>query len=217
MSPFFMECRVDTESVHEVLHVTVPTHILLEHGTRETINRIVFPRKLPELTIAESILTDIFENDDALREDSVKLLAKTALTLIGNALRCDTPSTPRQTISERRIDEVQRFIEVNLSNPELSSRMVATGCGISPRYLSTLLAMRGTSFSKLMWSQRLAKAKHAVAIGDAREVTIAEICYSLGFKSPAHFSRLFKRVFKVNPSDYRHQQKDRGVDEGGNA
>jgi AraC-like DNA-binding protein len=25
----------------------------------------------------------------------------------------------------------------------------------------------------------------------------------MGFKSPAHFSRMFKRVFKLNPREYR--------------
>jgi AraC-like DNA-binding protein len=34
-------------------------------------------------------------------------------------------------------------------------------------------------------------------------VSISEIAYSVGFKSPAHFSRMFKRVFDMNPREYR--------------
>ena len=31
MSPFFIECQIDKDSVQELLHVTVPTHILRRH------------------------------------------------------------------------------------------------------------------------------------------------------------------------------------------
>jgi AraC-like DNA-binding protein len=32
---------------------------------------------------------------------------------------------------------------------------------------------------------------------------MAEIAFRVGFKSPAHFSRMFKRVFKKGPREYR--------------
>ncbi|MFD2136341.1 helix-turn-helix domain-containing protein [Novosphingobium resinovorum] len=106
-----------------------------------------------------------------------------------------------------------RFIEVHLADPLLSTAMVAKGCGISPRYLSFLLRMRDTSFSELVWEQRLAKARDWLAASDPREVSIGEIAYGVGFKSPAHFSRMFKRVFGANPREYRGERgagDDRG-------
>ena len=35
------------------------------------------------------------------------------------------------------------------------------------------------------------------------DVSIAEIAFRVGFKSPAHFSRMFKRVFRQGPREYR--------------
>ena len=96
-----------------------------------------------------------------------------------------------------------RFIEVHLSDPQLSTAMVAKGCGIRPRYLSFLLRLKGTSFSELVWEQRLEKAKYWLSASDPRDISISEIAYGVGFKSPAHFSRMFKRVFKVNPREFR--------------
>jgi AraC-like DNA-binding protein len=80
---------------------------------------------------------------------------------------------------------------------------VAKGCGISPRYLSFLLKLHGTSFSTLVWDKRLKTARQW--LGDSRpgEASISEIAYKVGFKSPAHFSRMFKRAFSVSPRHYR--------------
>ena len=51
--------------------------------------------------------------------------------------------------------------------------------------------------------QRLEKARNWLSASDPRDISISEIAYGVGFKSPAHFSRMFKRVFKVNPREFR--------------
>lgn len=204
MSPFFIECQVDDEAMHEVLHVTVPTHILRSHIPSDFGTGLFMALERPELAIAENIFTDVFEDEGALAADSARTLVETALTLIGNAVRADEAAVPvRQTIADKRLEDVLRFIEVHLSDPQLSTAMVARGCGISPRYLSFLLRLKNTSFSGLVWEQRLEKARSWLSASDARDISISEIAYGVGFKSPAHFSRMFKRVFKVNPREFR--------------
>lgn len=204
MAPFFIECRTGSDNVHEVLHVTVPTHILRKFIQQDFSTGLFMPVARAELAIAENILTDVFEDEGRLGDNSAKLLVETAFGLIGNAVRASDDMQPvRQSIADRRLDEVLRFIEVHLSDPQLSTAMVAKGCGISPRYLSFLLRLRETSFSELVWEQRLAKAKDWLSSSDPRDISISEIAYGVGFKSPAHFSRMFKRVFGANPREYR--------------
>jgi len=212
MSPFFIECQTDDESVHEFLHVTVPTHILRAHIPQDFSTGLFMAVERPELAIAENIFTDVFEDDGALGEESARQLVDTALAVIGNAVRAsDEAANSRQTIADRRLQDVLRFIEVHLSDPQLSTAMVAKGCGISPRYLSFLLRLKGTSFSELVWEQRLEKAKDWLASSDPRDISISEIAYGVGFKSPAHFSRMFKRVFGVNPREFRSECGEREV------
>jgi AraC-like DNA-binding protein len=204
MSPFFIECRTDKGGVHEVLHVTVPTHILRATIAQDFSTGLFMPVERPEFAIAENILTDVFEDTGLLAEDSARRLVETALALIGNGVSADVDlSATRQTIADRRLQEVLRFIEVHLSDPQLSTAMVAKGCGISPRYLSFLLRLKGTSFSELVWEQRLEKARSWLSSSDPRDISISEIAYGVGFKSPAHFSRMFKRVFQMNPREFR--------------
>lgn len=212
MSPFFIECQTDSQSVHEVLHVTVPTHILRAHVPQDLSTGLFMSTKPHELAIAENIFTDIFEDDGSLAMESGRVLVDAALTIIGNAVRGSNDSSQtRQTIADRRLQEVLRYIEVHLSDPQLSTAMVAKGCGISPRYLSFLLRLKGTSFSELVWEQRLEKARDWLATSDPSDISISEIAYGVGFKSPAHFSRMFKRVFGVNPREFRGDCAEQGT------
>ncbi len=221
MSPFFIECQTDADHVHEMLHLTVPTHILrsfIPHDFSTGLFMAVGqhgggPELAPELAIAEKILTDVFEADDRLSEVAARQLVECALSVIGHAVRADADSAPlRQSIADRRLADVLRFIEVHLSDPQLSTAMVARGCGISPRYLSFLLRLKGASFSGLVWEQRLEKARNWLLASDPRDISISEIAYGVGFKSPAHFSRMFKRVFKQNPREFRGGELDLSQD-----
>ncbi|MFN3472443.1 MAG: helix-turn-helix transcriptional regulator [Blastomonas sp.] len=207
-APFLIELQPDGAltggGVSEVLHVTVPTHLLRAQIPREIASSLLLPAERREIAIARNILTDVFDDDSGLAQDTARMLVEFALATVGHAVRAsETLSPTRRTVAERRLDEVLRFIEVHLCDPALSTTMVSEGCGLSLRYLSLLLRSRGTTFSELVWSQRLERARDWLMRSDPREMPISEIAYGIGFKSPAHFSRMFKRVFGENPSDCR--------------
>jgi AraC-like DNA-binding protein len=203
MSPFALECLTDGEGVNEVLHITVPTHILRAHIRQDFSTGLFMSAARPELAIAENIFTDVFETDDTLNADSGHHLVETALTIIGIAVRSKAAPL-RQTITDRRMHVVLRYIEVHLANPHLSTAMLSKGCNISKRYLSFLLRLHGTTFSATVWGQRLERAREWMILADPHDVALSEIAYGVGFKSPSHFSRMFTRVFGENPRDFRN-------------
>jgi AraC-like DNA-binding protein len=206
MSPFLIECAPDVDSTHEFLKITVPTHILRGHIGSEISSVLFLSCERRELSIAESIFTSVFQDDGQLTDGAARTLIDAALATIGHAIRAnEAPAPPRQSVADRRLEEVLRFIELHLSDSSLSTTMVARGCAISQRYLSLLLRLRGTSFSALVWAQRLEKAKSWLSTSNPRDVSISEIAYGIGFKSPAHFSRMFKRAFNVNASEFRRK------------
>jgi AraC-like DNA-binding protein len=204
MTPFVVECLPDEAQEHEVLHVTIPTHVIRAYISDDVPAGFSASADRRPFALAEGILTNLLEDEADLAPDTSEVLITSALSVIGHAIRDQNVCRRlRQTISDRRLAEVLRYIEVHLSDPSLNTAMVARGCGISPRYLSFLLRHHGTSFSSLLWRQRLGKARTWLATSDAGAASISEIAYNVGFKSPAHFSRMFKRVFKLNPSEYR--------------
>lgn len=204
ITPFSMECQADKSSLHEVLHVIVPTHLFRRFVPHEVKTGLVLHGMGREFAIAERLFLEVFDGDGELAESVEQLLVDSALSVLGAGIkRCEDRAPARQTLSARRLQDVLRYIDVHLSDPALSIATVAKGCGISPRYLSFLLHMNGTPFSELVWDKRLKIASRWLAASKSGDVPISEIAYRVGFKSPAHFSRMFKRVFKMGPREYR--------------
>jgi AraC-like DNA-binding protein len=207
-TPFSIECQPDNQaggdSQHEVLHVIVPTHVLRRFIPQDVRTGLCAPAEVRELAIAERILTDIFEDTGALSDHVTQLLVDSALLVLADAIRDrDGVGSARQSIAHKRLQDVLKFIDVHLSDSKLCIGTVAKGCGISPRYLSFLLKVHGTPFSTLVWDKRLEAAGRWLAASKPDEASISEIAYKVGFKSPAHFSRMFKRAFKLSPRAYR--------------
>jgi AraC-like DNA-binding protein len=204
MTPFVIECHPDDHQMHEVFHVILPTHVLRSFIPQEIRTGFSVPAARREFVIAEHILTDIFEDDGELEENIAKLLVDSALSVLSHAIKERNDCAPtRQSLSDKRLQDVLRFIEIHLSDPKLSITTVAKGCGISSRYLSFLLKLHGTPFSTLVWDKRLQMASRWLSSSKSSDVCVSEIAYKVGFKSSAHFSRMFKRVFNMSPRDYR--------------
>lgn len=204
MSPFTMECQPDEQSRHEVMHIIVPTHIFRSFFPHEIKPGFTVSAAGREFLIAERLLAEVFEDADELAEHIERLLLDSALSVLTDGMRgCADSTQQRRSLSEQRLQEILRYIEVHLSDPELSATGVAQACGISPRYLSHLLKQRGTSFSTLVRERRLEVAAEWLARTAAEDVSIAEVAFRVGFKSPAHFSRLFKQVYRSAPRAYR--------------
>ena len=204
MTPFTIECHPDEDALHEVLHVIVPTHVFRRFIPQDVRTGFSVPAEVRELAIAARILTDIFEDADQLSPHVTQLLVDSALLVLSDLIKDrDTGAPVRQSIADKRLQDVLRYIEVHLSDPKLCIGAVAKGCGISPRYLSFLLKLHGVPFSTLVWDKRLQAASRWLAASRPDEASISEIAYKVGFKSAAHFSRMFKRAFNMSPRLYR--------------
>jgi AraC-like DNA-binding protein len=206
MTPFFIECVPDKEGMHEVLHVVIPSHVLRAYISNDIQTGFSTPATGRGFAAALHILSDIFEDEGDLPLHISKLLLDSALTVLCHAIGASGAIEPaRQSVSDRRIEDVLRYVEVHLSDPKLSIPVVAKGCGISPRYVSFLLKSRGTPFLTLVWEQRLKMASRWLLSSKTGDISISEIAYRVGFKSSAHFSRMFKRTFGMCPRDYRNK------------
>ncbi|MEE2732039.1 MAG: helix-turn-helix transcriptional regulator [Pseudomonadota bacterium] len=207
MAPFSMECRTDEQDLHEVLHIVVPSHIFRKFVSAEINAGFCTSAKKREFRIAEAMLTEVYDDSEELSERVEHILVDNALAVLAERLKnCEDSLHERQSLSQKRRQDVLRFIEIHLSDPKLSAEMVAQACGISRRYLSHLMRQHGTSFPSLIWDWRLKTAHEWLSSSMADDISISEVAFRIGFKSPAHFSRLFKRVYKVSPREYRNNR-----------
>lgn len=213
MQPFSIRCETDDQSVHDVLHLVVPAHEFRRFVPHEVKAGFVLQHGCGQLALAEQLLHGVFQEKDGLSERTEQLMVESTLALVADAIADHEDCLAvRPSLRETRLHDVLRYIDLHLSDPNLSTAMVAEACGISQRYLSELLKLNGTPFSDHVWNKRVEAASRWLASTDAGEISIAEIAFRVGFKSPAHFSRMFKRVHEVGPREYRQARRSDAED-----
>ena len=202
--PFRWESLVSDLSVAEYFSVLLPLDLVHRHfpdGVPMKDGLSASPDRRLAMPALFSLLTDQGQYLEAhVAEMLVETILKEAAEVArqGNA-QIDT----RKHICDKRTEEILAYMSLHLSNPDISATSVARACGISTRYLCYLLKLRGTSFSDLLWEERLRKTGEWLLALDTRHYTISEIAYMNGFKTAAHFSRLFKSYWGCSPRDYR--------------
>ena len=96
------------------------------------------------------------------------------------------------------------YIEQHYTS-EISLDDVAKFVGISPQHFSKIFKMEtGTNYVDWLSDLRIEQAKKYLSSG---ERTIKEICYLVGYKDPNYFSRIFKKIVGMSPSEYVHAEK----------
>src|SRR5208282_2570249 len=87
------------------------------------------------------------------------------------------------------------------SSPSSESRTPAT---FSVRGLHRLFAEDPAgSVSRFLWQRRLIRCADALRDPSRAHLTITDVCFSYGFSSSSHFSRLFKDRYGIAPARYR--------------
>ena len=112
------------------------------------------------------------------------------------------PKKQQKNHVQRAID----YIELSYMNP-LTIMDIADFVGLNPFYLSKLFKEKtGHTLQTHILSIRLAEAKRYLSLGYA----IKEVAALCGFKDVANFSKLFKREFGMNPSQWRIWDQENG-------
>jgi AraC-like DNA-binding protein/mannose-6-phosphate isomerase-like protein (cupin superfamily) len=108
--------------------------------------------------------------------------------------------------SEVRFANIAECVQKYLTTSGLTADRVAELCAISPRCLYYVLKKNGTTFSDLLWRLRLSKARDWLVADTFKRYPIRKIAEMSGFKSSAHFSRLFSKLYGIPPRKYRAQE-----------
>jgi AraC family L-rhamnose operon regulatory protein RhaS len=97
----------------------------------------------------------------------------------------------------------KRFLDEHFAE-ECDLGKVASKVGLSPHYLLQLFKGHvGVTPTRYMWKLRAQKGIHLL---QQSGLTISEIAYSCGFKTPHHFSRVLKQNYGYSPSQMREKE-----------
>jgi AraC family transcriptional activator of tynA and feaB len=204
-APFHAKLLCDGATAHESFQAIIPPDLFLTHLPDAERFMGTFNLDAPEGRVVQILLNLLAEKGDQLSRKTAIPLSQSFLEAIGESIgiRHTTDIPRRQRLVDKRLADIEEFIELNLTDPDLTYDKVAESCGISPRYLCYILKANGKSFSDLLWSNRLPKARDLLVSSATRHYAIREIAFMSGFKSAAHFSRQFKATYGCPPREYR--------------
>ncbi|MFJ9417677.1 helix-turn-helix domain-containing protein [Streptomyces sp. NPDC101227] len=107
--------------------------------------------------------------------------------------------SPQQVLFLR----IASFIDQHLRAPELGPTTVASAHGLSLRSLHRLFQQHNTSVSAYIKGRRVDRCRRDLADPGLRHLTVHAIGARWGFPRPADFSRAFRGVVGMSPSQFR--------------
>ena len=124
------------------------------------------------------------------------------------ALACGATRDAQDIIEGRgkraaKLAAVKADIVANVARRNLTIDNLAGRHGISPRYIGTLFASAGTTFTDFVLKQRLAHAYRILRDQRFADQTICSIAFDSGFGDLSYFNHAFRRCYGVTPSDVR--------------
>lgn len=107
----------------------------------------------------------------------------------------------RGVLPDWRLRRAKDYVASRLSDPDLRLDDIAESVGLSTGFFHRAFK-RTTDETPLAYIQRK-RIEHAMQLLAAPDLSISAIAIRVGFWSPSHFARLFRRRTGITPSQYR--------------
>jgi signal transduction histidine kinase/DNA-binding response OmpR family regulator len=118
----------------------------------------------------------------------------------GKSLQLEPSSVEITSVDQKFIKRAIEIIEEHMDDPELSVESFSRMIGMSRVSLyNKLKSLTSYSVQEFIFAIRL---KRAAQLLKESGMTVTEIAYSVGFKDPSHFSKLFKKQYGISPKAY---------------
>jgi AraC-like DNA-binding protein len=150
---------------------------------------------------------DILDDEDALRTPELRRVVAAHIhdlcALAIGATRDAAEIAKGRGLRAARMRAIKAEIAQSFQHGPVSVATLAQSQGISPRYIQKLFEQEGTTLSRFVLGQRLARVHRMLADPHYGHQTIAAIAYHVGFGDLSTFNRAFRRHFGATPSDVR--------------
>ncbi len=167
----------------KILEFVIRAETIAYNSSNETYRFLSRANYLPEIL-------EIGEDKDRLRSWFIRKLS--------NAVRLVSGSSVRRTQSA--VGRAREYIDTNYGK-DLSLDDVSRIVDISPYYFSKIFKEEtGVNFIEYLTNVRIDHAKELLTGSD---LSMKEICASIGYGDPNYFSRTFKKNVGVTPTEYK--------------
>ena len=113
--------------------------------------------------------------------------------------------TDRDTKNFNRIKDVIKYIETNYAQ-QISIDEISSICGFSSsHFMKFFKNIMGCSFIDYLNDYRLSMASRMLVSSEDTVLSVAADC---GYYNLSYFNRLFKRKYKLTPSEFRKRRPE---------
>jgi AraC-like DNA-binding protein len=106
-----------------------------------------------------------------------------------------------------RLRAIKADITACLDQPGLTVAAVSVRHGITPRYVQLLFEHEGTTFSRFVLDQRLARVHSLLTDPRLAGRSISALALDSGFGDVSYFNRAFRRRYATTPTEVRGQAR----------
>ncbi len=173
---------------------------ILFFGTQD-IPIITIPKgQLNKFNLLHDMFIEEFSTPDNIQGDMLQMLLKRMIIM---STRLAKEQLIVKTLGNDQIDTIRRFnflVDLHYKTKRKVSDY-AEMLYKSPKTLSNLFSIYNQKSPQQIILERIAlEAKRLINFTDKQN---QEIAFELGFNDPAHFSRFFKKMTQMTPSEYR--------------
>jgi AraC-like DNA-binding protein len=149
----------------------------------------------------------LLENDYLLANPDLRQLVVTHMhDLVALALGASRDAAEianGRGLRAARLHSIKADIRTSLGEQGLSLTAIAARHGVTPRYVQTLFAGEGPTFSQFLLGERLALVHQMLRSPLHVARSTSAIAYDASFGDLSHFNRTFRRRYGATPSDVR--------------
>lgn len=188
-----------------------PLQALLELDVIDASERAAAWRSGAQGTsLVRTLLLNTAENAPSLQDDQRASALASVIQLLG-AIRVETQEN--NSGAHWRVRAALAYIDGSLADPELTATRVADAQTVSRRRLDQIMVeATGGSLSSHIWLRRLEQAASDLRDDRFASKTVTQIAFAAGFEDVAHFTRAFKRRYRMPPRDWRNAVRPAGME-----
>lgn len=178
-------------------------HINLSESQSSEATARTIGSDVPMGRLLAPMLLDLYRVGGGMSESgAIRLSTGIADLVVTAALELSRPDRTEQE-SRRQFDDIMRFIEQNLEDPDLSAESIAEAFYFSPRTVHRVFARQGRTVATVIREMRLEACRHMMLSPAQRGRSISFIASQFSFSSLQVFSRAFTAHYGTSPKVYR--------------
>ncbi len=213
--PYEVVCGVDGEQPTQMMTFMFPPSMMpLPRNQLSRLTATRFPATAGLGDLTSQFLLQLARNIDHYSPAEAARLSAAALEVLATRLARELDARHWGTPQIRRhalLTTVQAFIQQHIGDPGLSPAMIAAAQHISLRSLHQLFHDEGLTVAGWIRRRRLEGCRRDLSDPALLSRPVAAIARRWGFSSAGDFSRVFRAVHGLPPSEYRRSARDVNV------